>query len=504
MNAPLGGRLRFFLHAWYQYTSDKQILSWLSGIKIPFLQRPCSNKNTSRIALYRDQETFLRHKIKQLMHDDCIEQIPAFDPTGFINNVFLRPKRSGGYRMILNVKEFNKFIPDIHFKMEHLPDLFDMLYPNDKIVKLDLQDAFFVMPMSRDCYKYFQFSVKNAKYRFKCAAQGFKLSPFIFCKIVKPLVSYCRAQGIRCLIYIDDMILIGQHDQKCTDDAHIVSRLFQECGFLINWDKSDLEPKQTQEVLGFVIDTTNMTAHLPDDKVRSYTKFIDSCLKSRFIPIRVLAKLIGIFISCTAIFPQGKLFFRDLEGTKVRALSQNNNSWDAVAELTAENFSTIHWWRSFIQENKPYRFTKRSISLEAFSDSSLSGWGFKLANTTISHPFSTLDSTSNINDLEMRAILYGLQTFQNQLQHQHLLLHCDNTTCIADLQNFGSMKSKIRDSLVKQVYSLLESKDCDLTVTYIKSAQNVDADAASRVIHNERTEWSFSDRAFLFIKKFII
>ena len=35
-----------------------------------------------------------------------------------LSNIFLRPKKSGGFRMILNLKNFSKFVDKIKFKME--------------------------------------------------------------------------------------------------------------------------------------------------------------------------------------------------------------------------------------------------------------------------------------------------------------------------------------------------------------------------------------------------
>ena len=56
---------------------------------------------------------------------------------------------------------------------------------------------------------------------------------------------------------------------------------------------------------------------------------------------------------------------------------------------------------------------------------------------------------------------------------------------------------------MKQIYSLLERNSASISITYISSQSNVDADTASRIIHNQSTEWSLSDRAFHFIKPFL-
>ena len=36
----------------------------------------------------------------------------------FFSNIFIRPKQDGKYRMILNLKPFNKYLQYHHFKMD--------------------------------------------------------------------------------------------------------------------------------------------------------------------------------------------------------------------------------------------------------------------------------------------------------------------------------------------------------------------------------------------------
>ena len=51
------------------------------------------------------------------------------EPEDFISTIFLRPKKDGTHRSILNLKAFNKFIAYNHFKMDTLEAAVNMMKP---------------------------------------------------------------------------------------------------------------------------------------------------------------------------------------------------------------------------------------------------------------------------------------------------------------------------------------------------------------------------------------
>ena len=50
---------------------------------------------------------------------------------------------------------------------------------------------------------YFQWTVLH--YRHSC-------SPFLFCKVLQPVIKYLRAQGERIVLYVDDFLLLAQQN----------------------------------------------------------------------------------------------------------------------------------------------------------------------------------------------------------------------------------------------------------------------------------------------------
>ena len=71
-----------------------------------------------------------------------------------LSNIVITPKKSGGFRPVINLKQVNEFIPYEHFKMDGLKDVKNLLQQGDLMCKLDLKDASFAIPLSPKSRKY--------------------------------------------------------------------------------------------------------------------------------------------------------------------------------------------------------------------------------------------------------------------------------------------------------------------------------------------------------------
>ena len=53
-------------------------------------------------------------------------------------------------RPVVNLKPLNRFLPRIHFKMEGVHVVRDLLQKGDWMCRIDLKDAYFAMPVCRE------------------------------------------------------------------------------------------------------------------------------------------------------------------------------------------------------------------------------------------------------------------------------------------------------------------------------------------------------------------
>ena len=98
--------------------------------------------------------------------------LPPFGTQGFFSDVFVVPKKDGGWRPIINLKRLNSFLEIPHFKMESIKSLKDVVLPGDYMVKLDLQDAYLTVPMHRSVCKYLRFCWRGEIYEFQSLPFG--------------------------------------------------------------------------------------------------------------------------------------------------------------------------------------------------------------------------------------------------------------------------------------------------------------------------------------------
>lgn len=78
--------------------------------------------------------------------------------------MFAIPKKTWGYRPIINLKYLNQHIVYKHFKMEGFDIVKDLLKQGDFMVKLDLKDAYLTVPVCIDHQPFLRFRWKENAY----------------------------------------------------------------------------------------------------------------------------------------------------------------------------------------------------------------------------------------------------------------------------------------------------------------------------------------------------
>ena len=140
------GRIKHFLNNWEILTNDKNILQIVNGWEIPLLSKTHQNEKPKQIKTNAQTSCIIQQEVSSMLEQGAIRtSIPKTDQV--LSNIFLRPKPGGEFRPITNLRETNKSIPSVHFKMESLKDLKNILKVNDLMCKIDLKDAYFTVPL---------------------------------------------------------------------------------------------------------------------------------------------------------------------------------------------------------------------------------------------------------------------------------------------------------------------------------------------------------------------
>ena len=161
----------------------------------------------------KEEEDFITEEVQSLLEKGAIIGAQQ-NPLNYYSTIFTVPKRGGERRPIINLRNLNTFIPHTHFKMEGIHSLRDIILSGDFMIKLDLKEAYFAVPIHPTHQKYLSFRWKGQVFQFTCLPFGLSSAPRTFTKVMKPVVSYLRSLGVRMIVYLDDILILGQTKEE--------------------------------------------------------------------------------------------------------------------------------------------------------------------------------------------------------------------------------------------------------------------------------------------------
>lgn len=411
----------------------------------------------------------------------------------FISSVFLRPKPNGKMRLILNLKHLNKSVHTKHFKLEDFRTAIKLTTRDCYMGKLDLKDAYFLIKIHRESRKYLRFFWEGILYEFNVLPFGLSTAPYIFTKIMKPVVKLLRAGGLISTIYLDDLLLLGQTHQECLQNITITKKLLTALGFIINNEKSILIPSTSCKFLGYIIDSHAFQVSLPAEKQSKLIKEITKMLNCKRCKIRQFAQLVGSLIAACPAIEYGMLYTKEFERHKFLSL-KNHGDYEQYMSIPTYLHSDLKWWVKAI--NSSIRQIRiNDYHMEIFTDASTTGWGTACGNDTASGVWSQEERVKHINELELLAAFFGLKIFAKNLKDRQILLRVDNTTAISYINRMGGVQFPHLTKIAKSIWQWCEIRRLYIHAAYIKSSENETADAESRRVHPD-IEWELSDDCF--------
>ena len=188
-------------------------------------------------------------EVEKLIQKNAIVE-SHWEPNDFVSNVFLCPKKDGGYRMILNLKNFNTYAEKVQFKMETLQSILHLVTPRCWMTILDLLDAYLSIPVLPAHRLWLKFVFQGKIYMFKVLPFGYTGAPQIFTKLLKPIIAHLRKSGITVTFYLDDSWQSAATYKQCVHNCFTTMQLLLLCGFSAEHEKIDINATTTDYSVG--------------------------------------------------------------------------------------------------------------------------------------------------------------------------------------------------------------------------------------------------------------
>ena len=134
-----------------------------------------------------EEKTVMDNEIQELLRKGAIETVRNQQSPGFYSRLFTIPKRTGGYRPILDLSPLNKHLKHVAFRMDSADTIRRAVLLGDWAVSLDLRDAFFHVDIFPRDRKWLRFSWRDCSYQYKVLPFGLSQSPWVFTRVVRDL-----------------------------------------------------------------------------------------------------------------------------------------------------------------------------------------------------------------------------------------------------------------------------------------------------------------------------
>ena len=304
------GRISNYLCEWRKITSDPQILSYTTGVEIErkelpqekesVIQRKTRFTEREKSLIEKEISTLLVKKVLEIAKP-CVGEV--------ISPILLTPKPDGSYRLILNLKKFNKQVVYRHFKMDTLNTMVDLMSKDCYMASLDLKGAYYSVPISKKDRKFLRFRFNGKMLQYTSFANGLGCCPRLFTKILKVPLSTLHKAGHIATAYIDDLYTQADTFENCIRNVIETICLFTKLGFVIHPKKSSFIPSKQLKMLGFILNSETMTVSPTDEKIISVTHLCSQVIQQRRLPIRQVAQVVGKMISCFPGTLYGPLYY---------------------------------------------------------------------------------------------------------------------------------------------------------------------------------------------------
>ena len=501
LTKKVGARLKKFAPVWERMGAHPSIVHILKhGYKLPFLTRPQLAKRPTVVSGYRmvSKDEVLHQQVLQLLQKGAIVPVHKTKTRGFYSRLFLVPKKSGGWRPVIDLSSLNRHLKTKKFKMETPESIRLALQPGDWVTSIDLSDAYLHIPIHPRHYHFLRFHHRKRSYCFVATPFGLSTAPNLFTEVARQEQKILADQGIKIHQYLDDWLIPEKSKTLSQSKTPRVMEVTEQLGFIPNLEKSELAPTQQFNFVGYHYDLRRALVFPQQDRLLALEEVIRPLLTQKIVTARRFMGVLGLLAATERQVPNGRLHMRHLQ-YHLRSHWKTPQSLETHVPLFPTTHEQLRWWLNENNTMVGSPLHKPPHTRELFTDASTVGWGGHCDHLSAQGTWPTDQTKRHINWLEMKAVLLCLQQMSSYLSHQVVLVSTDNSTVLAHINKQGGTRSWDLCALLWQLQTWCSKHSIVLHAKHIAGQKNVIADLLSRTHQDISTEWTLHPEAFKII-----
>lgn len=159
--------------------------------------------------------------------------------------------------------------PDFPFSYASIQDAVALMTPGCFMAKLDLAHMYLTLGLSLDSRRFFGFSNRGKRWRYKRMPFGVKLASCVLTAFMAEVLEIARFEGVMlAIVYVDDWFIVGATYAECLKNMKIIMAILKRHGWSIEETKTTL-PCQRTEFIGIELDSISMTVSIVPEKAES-------------------------------------------------------------------------------------------------------------------------------------------------------------------------------------------------------------------------------------------
>ena len=357
---------------------------------------------------------------------------------------------------------------------------------NSICCKVDISDAFKQLPISPQQWHLFCFKWDKFYYNYVRLPFGCRSSPKLFDMLSSAICWISEHNyNINVIFHLlDDFLTIDKPDACGERTMALLSLIFNKLNVPLSAKKT-VGPTCELEYLGVILDTVNMQARLPEDKISRITEFIQSILQKKSCTRKELEQLLGHLNFASRVILPGRAFVTYL----YKLMSSVKESYHFV-HLNKECKADLQMWAEFLKNWNGINLfydnnitTASSISLYTDASSTL-GFGGIYKNKWFSDKWpkdlpDIKDYTASMAFLELYPIVVAAILWGKDWSGKKILFYCDNEATVHIIRK-GRSKETCIMKLMRRLTMCAAHNNFAIFSEHVPGSKNNKADALSR------------------------